>query len=108
MAGVRNVCKFCNKAAENKIAKCIECESIAHRYCCEMRNVVVGVNNVTNFCISLESLDNIPAVEASSSPVEISDNPLDGDITVNQLRLEINYLTKLPAKSVRLYRTNVQ
>lgn len=98
----RNVCKFCNKPAVNKIAKCTECQGIVHRYCCDKRNIEVGVNNATNCCIAPGSFDNIAAVEESSIPVEVPDHPPDADTTVNQLRLEINYLTKLLTEKQRI------
>lgn len=96
----RNTCKYCNKPAVNKIAKCIKCESVMHRYCCEKRNMEVSVNNTVNCCMSSEEPKDVPIVQGNIAPMQVctEDHSSTTDGIVDQLRLEIAYLTKLLAE----------
>lgn len=93
----RCICRFCNKAAVNKVVRCVTCDLMLHRSCCEKKKLEIGVDNTTNCCALTQESDGRDencTPEAIVTLVEEENRSQFAD-TVSKHQIEVFYLQTL-------------
>lgn len=103
----RIYCKYCGKGAVTRVVKCINCDNVWHRSCCDRNHLEVACDNTTNCCNKSSAnsrpvtpilTDQSVAAAAQLNETEDARNKAlegDEDIDVKTVLIENEYLKRL-------------